>query len=370
MIPYFATRLHELALGPDVVVAITTAKRCHSLIPHDDPNTFKLHWPYDDGTITSSSSNSILSDSSRLYPRMSTDGHQVYSKVMSVEPMSLRLTDDTPLDILDDPTTDYLRINVGRFIASLATGHFNELSITHHTESGSLVHNPISQKLRANNNWPELSFFPRNGAGRSYRCTEPLIVSILNTHDHCFPCRPNSSSVVDGQQWGHVVNFSLARGFSCLASSKKNTYIVNGETGEEFPLASEIPSSATITASIKQHDDDQATLVKGTLLYLWQHNDCPGRRNQGCFRMSSRQGIVVNDTMDLHCQLKDATIRPLAKCIRTRYRPIRKLKHWTRLPLQDNAHLVAIACTKWKNSTMNTDSTCWVNGVLPQVESA
>jgi len=379
MIPYFATRLHDLALGPDVVVAITTAHRCHSLLPHDDPNTFKFHWPYDDGSITSSSTNSILSDSSRSYPLMNTDGHQVYSKVMSVEPMSLHLTDETPLDILDDPTTDYLRINVGRFIAWLATGISDDLSITHHTETGSLIHTHISQK-GGRGTWPELSFFPRNGASRSYRCTEPFIVSILNTHDHCFPCRPNSSSVVDGKRWGYVVNFSLAKGFNCIKTSRINTFIRNVQTGQEFHLASQPPclpsaappmghASAEIAASIKCQDDIEATMVKGTQLYLWQHTGCPGRYDQGCFKMSSFQGHVINDNMNLQCQLRDASIRPVATN-RTRYIPCPKLKNWHRVTTKDNAHLVVIAGKHWRKNTMNTDRACWVNGELPQLESA
>ena len=103
-----------------------------------------------------------------------------------------------------------------------------------------------------------------------------------------------------------------------MKASKKNTYIVNGE---QFPLSSEIPSSGpTIAASIKHHNDIEATLVKGTLLHLWQHNDCPGRHNQGCFRMSAYQGIAVNDSMAITCQLKDATTRPLSK--RSPYLPV------------------------------------------------
>ena len=72
--------------------------------------------------------------------------------------MSLHLTDNTPLDFLDDPTTDYLRINMGRFIASWATGDFDDLSITQHTETGSLIQNPVTQRL-GSDNWPVLSFY-------------------------------------------------------------------------------------------------------------------------------------------------------------------------------------------------------------------
>ena len=303
MIPYFATRLHQLALGPDVVVAITTAKRCHSLIPHDTPNSFRLHWPYDDGTITSSSDNRILSIiTSQTYPRTNLPGHQVYTKIMSVEPMTLHISDDTPLAILDDSITDYLRINLGRVIASWATGNFDDMTITHHTETGSMIPTPVTMRLGVND-WPELLFNPRNGAGRSPRCLEPFIASLLNETEHCFPARPNSSSVVDGQRWGNAVNFSLVKGFNCIRVSYINTFVQNIESQEEFHLARETPCSslnmglpsieAAVAIVIKAHDDAEAALVKGTPKYLWQHNGCPGRYSQGCFRMPTSQGEII-----------------------------------------------------------------------------
>ena len=152
--PHFATvtRLHDLALGPDVVIAVTTAKRCSSLIPHDGPSSLKLHWLYSDATITKASHNSILStDTAQVCPRMNYDGHQVYTKVMSVEPMPLHLSEDTPLAILDDTTTDYLRVNVGRFVYSWATGNFEDMSITHHTETGTMLNDIVAQALYKQN---------------------------------------------------------------------------------------------------------------------------------------------------------------------------------------------------------------------------
>ena len=129
-------------------------------------------------------------------------------------------------------------------------------------------------------------------------------------------------------------------------------------------------ASTEIAASIKCQDDTEATMVKGTQLYLWQHTGCPGRHGQGCFRMSSFQGHVINDSMNLQCQLRDVSIRPLATNIRSRYIPYRKLKQWHRLPTKDNAHLIVIAGNKWKKNLMDTDRGCWVNGELPQLESA
>ena len=377
MLPYFARRLHELAIGPDVVIAITTAKRCHSLIPHDDPNTFKLHWLYSDGTITKTPDNSVLSTiTGQSHPRMNINGHQVYSKVMSVEPMTLHLHDDTPLDILDDPATDYLRIDMGRLIASRATGNFDDFSITHHTETGLMLLTPVTQYLGVKN-WPELRFSPRSGCGRSIRCTEPLILSLLNKHDHCFPCRPNSSLVVDGQRWGNVVIFSLQKGFNCMFSSRINTIIRNVATGEEFPLTREITSSninmglanAEAAASIKAHDDSQSELAQGTSKCLWQHTGCPGRYNQGCFRMSAHQGEIITNGMHLQCQLHDSRLNA-TPLLRNKYVLLKKLKHWHRVTTKDNAHLIAIAGKQWKKNPMNTDRACWVNGEPPQLESA
>jgi len=372
MIPYFASRLHELALGPDVVVAITTAQRCHSLTPHDLPDTFKLHWPYDDGTITSSSDNTILSSvTSQSYPRTNLPGHQVYTKIMSVEPMTLHISDDTPLAILDDSTTDYIRINLGRVIASWATGNFDDMSITHHTETGYMIPTPVTLQLGVND-WPELLFNPRNGAGRSPRCLEPFLASLLNETEHCFPCRPNSLSVVDGQRWGHAVNFSLSKGFNCLRTSYINTFVQNITNGEVFHLLRETPSSSLHMGLpsiedaevIKAHDAADAILTKGTPMYLWKHNGCPGRYNLGCYKLSVYQGDIINDSMALSCNLKDATRAPSGK-----YHRKKKLKNWSRCPTKDNEHLIHLAGKRW-NKSMETDASCWVNGVLPPLESA
>ena len=64
-----------------------------------------------------------------------------------------------------------------------------------------------------------------------------------------------------------------------MKSSRINTFITNVETGEEFHLALEIPSSGPTmghssneaAAAIKHHDEAEDTLVKGTLelVYLW-----------------------------------------------------------------------------------------------------
>ena len=83
-------------------------------------------------------------------------------------------------------------------------------------------------------------------------------------------------------------------------------------------------------------------LLKGTPMYLWQHNGCPGRYNQGCFRMSSHQGEIITDSMALQCHLEDATLhrRMFQKYTYTRQW---KLKNWTRLSTKDNAHLIVIA---------------------------
>ena len=273
-------------------------------------------------------------------------------------------------------TIDFLRLrglNVGRVIASWATGNFDDMSITHHTETGSMLRTPVTMRL-GYNNWPELLFSPRNGASRSPRCLEPFIASLLNENDHCFPCRPNSSPVVDGQRWGNAGIFSLAKGFNCIRSSYINTFVRNIESGEEFHLARETPCSSLnmglpsieAAAVIKAHDDAEAVLVKGTPKYLWQHNGCPGRYNQGCFRMSTFQGEIITDAMALQCNLKDASLQHYKQ---QKYVRKVKLRHWTRCSNKDNGHLIHVA-GKRRLPAMNSDAVCWVNGVLPEIESA
>ena len=66
---------------------------------------------------------------------------------------------------------------------------------------------------------------------------------------------------------------------NCMSASRINTFTRNVSTGEDFHLMHKtgaLVTSEEVAASIKAHDDDQATLVNGTPLYLWQHNDCPG----------------------------------------------------------------------------------------------
>ena len=57
MLPRFVTRLHDLAMGSDVVIAITTAKRCHS-----DPSSHMT-------TLTPSNStgSSVMAPSPRMH---------------------------------------------------------------------------------------------------------------------------------------------------------------------------------------------------------------------------------------------------------------------------------------------------------------
>ena len=182
-------------------------------------------------------------------------------------------------------------------------------------------------------------------------------------------------SVVSGQRWGNVANFSLARGFNSKKASRINTYIRNSITGEEFHLGMEASCtgtnmglpSAEAAASIISLDEAEASSSEGTPKYLWQHKGCPGRYNKGCFRMPIHQGqfITCTASMPLQCNLKDAS-----STYQYRRNCNRKLTNWTRLPTQGNTHLIAIACTSWKKATMNTDKDCWLNGVLPQIENA
>ena len=117
-------------------------------------------------------------------------------------------------------------------------------------------------------------------------------------------------------------------------------------------------------ASIKAHNDEEATSVQGTPMYLWQHKGCPGPHNKGCFKMSVYQGETITDAMRLQCHLRDANLGHV------KVRPYRlqpNLKFWTRLSSKNNAYHIALAGKQWLKA-MSTDAGYWVNGELPTLE--
>ena len=123
-------------------------------------------------------------------------------------------------------------------------------------------------------------------------------------------------------------------------------------------------TSDEVASCIRAHDADQATLVNGALMYLWQHNDCPGQHNKGCFKMSCYQALTINDNLLLWCHIRDTKLSH--KKTKKFVRPI-KIKHWSHVSITNNAHLAGIAGTRWTKA-MNTDRGCWLNGVLPEQE--
>ena len=85
--------------------------------------------------------------------------------------------------------------------------------------------------------------------------------------------------------------------------------------------------------------------------------------------MSTHQGEIITNGMHIQCRLRDARLNA-TRDPKNKYILLKKLKGWHRVSSKDNAHLIVIACNQRKKNTMDTDSACWVNGVLPQVESA
>ena len=85
-------------------------------------------------------------------------------------------------------------------------------------------------------------------------------------------------------------------------------------------------------------------------------------------RMSVHQGLTINDvdSMCVVCHLRDAKIG-LHSAAAEKFVRRPKLRNRTRLSLTNNAHLTVLAGKRW-SAAMNTNESCWVNGVLPEPE--
>ena len=83
--PLWAHRLHTLSIATtDCVVALATARHCTTL--SQSSGELFIFWPYDDGTLTSSDTNSLISKrTGPCYVKMNQSGHSVCSE-LEVQP--------------------------------------------------------------------------------------------------------------------------------------------------------------------------------------------------------------------------------------------------------------------------------------------
>jgi len=108
-------RIHSLSLEGDQFITIAQEKYCTDLTSTASGSL--LMWPYDDGTVTSTESNSLVSSiTGPCYSRMNQPDHCVYTVIQPAQLMSLHLTTDSDISIVDDKTVQYFRVDVGALL--------------------------------------------------------------------------------------------------------------------------------------------------------------------------------------------------------------------------------------------------------------
>ena len=275
--PHWADIFHSLSQD-DQVIAIAEARHCAQL----STPAGKLHfnWPYDDGTITATQSNTLVSlITASSYSRMNQPDHGVYTEIQPVQLMSIHLTIDSDISITEDKSVHYFRVDVGSFLMGWANNSLDRFSIGQYNETGRLLLSPTRQFMQKKPNkrdWPMFSFSPSNGSGTCPWCIEPFIACLL-VPQRCFVSRPLATGIHDGFALGGLCNFSIDLGLNCIGSGISNTYIIHRPTGTLYSLTSENatgndpPSFAEVSAT----DEVAYTGVTGKSLYLWRHADCP-----------------------------------------------------------------------------------------------
>ena len=189
--PLWSQRLHALSIATtDCAVAIATARHCTAL--SQSSGKLLLFWPYDDGTLTSSDTNSLISKrTGPCYVKMNQSGHSVCSEVQPTQLMAIHLTEYSDISILDDTNVEYFRVDVGGFIMGWANGQLDNDSITQYDSSGRMSMNPVTQSLKTMNrrDWPEFTFVHKTGSGSAKWCLEPFITALLHPQGCQTPTR-------------------------------------------------------------------------------------------------------------------------------------------------------------------------------------
>ena len=105
--PLWAQRLHTLSIASlDCVIAPETACHCPTL--SHSSGKLLLFWPYDNDTLTSSNTNTLISKvTGPHYAKMNQSGYNVCSEVQPAQLMSMQLTEDSDISILEDTNVEY-----------------------------------------------------------------------------------------------------------------------------------------------------------------------------------------------------------------------------------------------------------------------
>ena len=105
--PFWAQRLHTLAsTSNDCAIVLATACHCPDL--SHSSGKLLLFWPYDDVTLISSDTNTLISKvTGPCYAKMNQSGHSVFSEVQPAQLMSIQLTEDSDISILEEKTVEF-----------------------------------------------------------------------------------------------------------------------------------------------------------------------------------------------------------------------------------------------------------------------
>ena len=342
--PHWADIFHSLSQD-DQVVAIAEARHCHQL--STSAGKLHLNWPYDDGTITATQSNTLVSlKTGSSYSTTNEPDHGVYTEIQPLQPMAIHLSIDSDIAIIEDKSVHYFRVDVGSFLMGWANNALGRFSIGQYNESGRFLMSPTSQYMLKRPNkrdWPMFRFSPSNGSGTCTWCIEPFIACLL-VPQRCFVSRPLATGIHDGYALGGLCNFSIDLGINCIGSGTSNTYIIHRPTGTlssvslELSTGNDPPSFIEVSAT----DDVAYTGVNGKPLYLWRYSDCPGQYGTGCYRFAQYRSAMASTTRTgatLCCHLKDASRTTRIKKHWYVINPT--IIHWHRVPMLNADDLFA-----------------------------
>ena len=347
--PIWADIFHSLS-HTDQVIAIGDAKHCHQL--STPAGKLLFNWPYDDGSITATQSNSLVSSQTgSSYNAMNQPGHGVYTEIQPAQTMSIHLTIDSDMAITEDKSVHYFRVDVplGRFLMGWANTALDRFAIRQYNETGRLLNSSIGQYLKKRPNkrdCPMIRFSPSSGSGTCPWCLEPFIACLL-VPQRCFISRPLTTGMHDGYALGGLCNFSIDLGINCIGSGTSNTYIIHRPTGTLYWLTSVVATGndPASFADVSASGDVANAGISGKPKYLWRHSDCPGQYGTGCYRFSQlstqfQSASTTRTSRSMRCHIQDGSLPKRLYLIKP------TIPHWHRVPMANADEIIALAIDK------------------------
>ena len=326
-----------------------------------------MWWPYGDGTVSSTVSNNLVSTiTGTCYSKMNQPDHGVYTVIQPLQLMSLHLTTNSDISIVDGKTVQYFRVDVGTLLMGWATNQLDSKSTMQYDDTGRLNTSPPTltfHKLPGKRDWPILRYSPTSGSGTCNWCMEPFIISLV-LPQKCFIARPLAVDIHNGYALGFTCNVSIDKGVNCIGSSTINTHIVHLPSGTTLPLSQE-PLDVNFGTNPEGFEEVQCSDeiaffgVSGTPQFLWKHIGCPGQSGSGCYRLSVFQShSTTSRRRTMICHLKDASCTNQVKTNWYKIQPV--MSHWQRVSMVDADDLIMMATDK---------TVVWLNDIQPSVSA-